>query len=59
MGNEGLLTRPSDVMGLSSAAELLGVHYMTAYRWVRTSRLPARKRGGYWEVRLDDLRALL
>ncbi|MEZ5383397.1 MAG: B12-binding domain-containing protein [Microthrixaceae bacterium] len=59
MGDPEQLAGATDVMGLRSAAELLGVHYMTAYRWVRTSRLPARKRGGCWEVRLDDLQALL
>jgi len=40
---------------LTDASEHLGVHYMTAYRYVRTGRLAAVKRGGQWEVSLDDL----
>ena len=32
---------------LPEVAEKLGVHYMTAYRYVRTGRLPARTRGGH------------
>jgi excisionase family DNA binding protein len=35
---------------LDEAAGLLGVHYMTAYGWVRQGRLPARKRGGRYDV---------
>ena len=30
---------------LAEAANHLGVHYMTAYRYVRTGQLPARKAG--------------
>ncbi len=48
----------SELIGLRAAAEQLGVHYMTAYRYVRLGTLPARKLGGTWQVRLDDLRAL-
>jgi excisionase family DNA binding protein len=35
---------------LQEAAELLGVHYMTAYRYVRTGRLDAEKSGNVWHV---------
>ena len=50
---------PEDTLvGLPAAAELAGVHYMTVYRWVRTSRLAAEKSGGIWKVRLGDLKAL-
>jgi excisionase family DNA binding protein len=42
-------------VSLKDAAELLGVHYMTAYRHVRTGRLPARMVDGHWRVRLADL----
>ena len=50
---------PGDtLLGLPAAAELAGVHYMTVYRWVRTSRLAAEKSGGTWRVRLSDLKAL-
>jgi excisionase family DNA binding protein len=44
---------------LTDAAEQLGVHYMTAYRYVRTGRLEAMRRGGHWEVDPASLRALL
>lgn len=40
---------------LQEAAERLGVHYMTAYRYVRLGLLPARKDGAEWRVRLADL----
>jgi excisionase family DNA binding protein len=40
---------------LHEAAEQLGVHYMTAYRYVRLGLLPARKEGGSWQVRSVDL----
>jgi excisionase family DNA binding protein len=40
---------------LQEAAELLGVHYMTAYRYVRLGLLPADKLGGTWRVSRADL----
>jgi MerR family transcriptional regulator, light-induced transcriptional regulator len=40
---------------LQQAADRLGVHYMTAYRYVRTGRLPAFKVGVQWRVNADDL----
>ncbi|MCU1398858.1 MAG: putative corrinoid protein [Acidimicrobiales bacterium] len=42
---------------LHEAATLLGVHYMTAYRYVRLGLLPARKVGGTWCVGEDDVAA--
>ena len=42
---------------LAEAAEHLGVHYMTAYRYVRTGLLPATKTGGVWSVSVGDLEA--
>ena len=45
-------------VGLREAAEQLGVHYMTAYRYVRSGRLPARKRGSEWQVDPADLARL-
>lgn len=42
-------------ISLHEVAERLGVHYMTAYRWVRQGMLPARKQGRSWLVRADDL----
>ena len=40
---------------LNEAAELLGVHYMTAYRYVRLGFLQATKVGGCWRVAHSDL----
>lgn len=45
------------VLTLNEAAELLGVHYMTAYRYVRLGLLPAVKVGGTWQVTHADLEA--
>ena len=38
-----------DVLTLHEAAEELGVHYMSAYRYVRLGLLDATKRGGVWK----------
>ncbi len=48
----------SETVTLNEASEQLGVHYMTAYRYVRTGRLAAEKRGGQWFVSLEDLAAV-
>ncbi|HET8621014.1 MAG TPA: cobalamin B12-binding domain-containing protein [Acidimicrobiales bacterium] len=48
---------PSAGLTLQEAAARLGVHYMTAYRYVRIGRLRARRRGGRWEVTEADLDA--
>ncbi len=40
---------------LQQAADQLGVHYMTAYRYVRTGRLPAVRQGGAWRINPTDL----
>jgi excisionase family DNA binding protein len=48
----------SETITLTEAAEELGVHYMTAYRYVRTGRLYAEKAGGQWVVTIDDVKAL-
>ncbi len=45
-------------MTLDEAAQRLGVHYMTVYRYVRTGRLPAHTVGGRWRVYADDLEVL-
>ncbi len=47
-----------DRIGLRAAADRLGVHYMTAYRYVRLGTLPATKEGGEWRVRVADLETL-
>jgi excisionase family DNA binding protein len=43
------------LLSLQEAADELGVHYMTAYRYVRTGRLPAVKDGAQWWVRPAEL----
>jgi len=40
---------------LEEAAKALGVHYMTAYRYVRLGRLPAERHQGRWWVQRVDL----
>jgi len=45
-------------LSLQQAADQLGVHYMTAYRYVRTGRLPATRRAGRWSVAQADVVAL-
>jgi excisionase family DNA binding protein len=42
-------------MTLQEAADSLGVHYMTVYRYVRTGRLAATRSGGTWRVDPADL----
>jgi excisionase family DNA binding protein len=42
--------------GLREAAEFLGVHYMTVYRYIRTGRLPARQSGSQWLISGPDLK---
>ena len=48
-------TRAEGTVGLQEAAEILGVHYMTVYRYVRTGRLGAVHDGHSWRVRTTDL----
>jgi MerR family transcriptional regulator, light-induced transcriptional regulator len=45
-------------MQLREAADVLGVHYQTAYQWVRQGRLPARKVGRSYQVDVADVRVL-
>jgi excisionase family DNA binding protein len=42
-------------ISLPEAAERLGVHYMTVYRYVRTGQLPAVREGAKWSVDAADL----
>ena len=46
------------LLSLRAAADQLGVHYMTAYRYLRLGTLPAKKVNGVWQVRTGDLRAV-
>jgi excisionase family DNA binding protein len=49
---------PKKPLTLQQAADKLGVHYMTVYRYVRTGRLSATRVGGAWQVDPDDLAAM-
>ncbi|MGZ4683789.1 MAG: helix-turn-helix domain-containing protein, partial [Acidimicrobiales bacterium] len=50
-------TLPSDggLLTLAEVADRLGVHYMTAYRYLRTGRLEGSKHGTEWRVREADV----
>lgn len=56
-------TADGDAVDLQTAADELGVHYQTAYRWVRSGRLDAQLVDGRYRVteaaigRLQELRA--
>jgi excisionase family DNA binding protein len=43
------------VLTLNEAADELGVHYMTAYRYVRLGVMDAAKSGGIWQVQRSAL----
>ena len=45
----------ADRIDLQTAADDLGVHYQTAYRWVRNGTLPAERVGGKYVITADDL----
>jgi excisionase family DNA binding protein len=53
---DGVSDQPVD---LQRAAEELGVHYQTAYRWVRNGTLPAQMVGGRYVVAADDIAAVV
>jgi excisionase family DNA binding protein len=48
---------PAGALTLQEVADRLGVHYMTAYRYVRTGQLAAVRRDGRWTVAAGDLAA--
>ncbi len=52
------MTTPQRI-GLREAAERLGVHYMTAYHYVRTGQLPAVRNGAQWTVAVSDLKRVV
>lgn len=54
---QAVAAAPPEEFNLKQVAGVLGVHYMTAYRYVRTGRLPARLVGTGWVVDADDLAA--
>jgi excisionase family DNA binding protein len=52
MGDTPMLT-------LDQAAQRLGVHYMTAYRYIRVGRLAGQRQGSRWLVSAADVERLL
>ena len=48
----------AELLSLREVADLLGLHYMTVYRYVRSGRLPATKVADEWRVDPADLSAL-
>jgi excisionase family DNA binding protein len=54
----GKVAPAQDLLSLEEAANRLGVHYMTAYRYVRLGRLAAEQQSGRWWVRSEDLESL-
>ena len=53
------MSSSEESLTLHQVAEELGVHYMTAYRYVRIGRLPSHRDGHRWLVRRADLAALI
>ncbi|WP_375481308.1 cobalamin-dependent protein [uncultured Mycobacterium sp.] len=45
----------SSILTLADAAQEMGVHYQTAYRWVRKGVLAAHKRAGMYGIERSDL----
>lgn len=56
-GGYGRPVTGADDLNLKQVAQHLGVHYITAYRYVRTGRLPARRVGTMWLVDPEALSA--
>lgn len=54
-----MATKDSPDLNLKQVAAELGVHYMTAYRYVRTGRLGARREGTGWIVSRAELDAFV
>lgn len=48
-----------ETLNLKQVASRLGVHYMTAYRYVRQGRLPGERDGTGWRVRVEDVARLV
>ncbi len=50
-----LRATPDEELNLKQVARRLGVHYMTAYRYVRQGHLPARQESGAWIIAASDV----
>jgi MerR family transcriptional regulator, light-induced transcriptional regulator len=53
-----MAARSVEPLELRAAAAALGIHYQTAYRWVRTGHLPARLASGRYVVHPSDIDAV-
>ena len=53
-----MVPSPPATITLQEAAATLGVHYMTAYRYVRLGLLEAEKVGTTWQVSVDAVEQL-
>lgn len=49
---------PTGELSIEQAAQVLGLHYMTVYRYIRLGRLEAEHRDGRWRIRPADLERL-
>jgi excisionase family DNA binding protein len=58
MGTDAMDSELHGGVDLERAAKLLGVHYQTVYRWVRSGVLPATRLAGGYRVRVADIEAL-
>lgn len=56
---DGVTTSAEVTLNLKQVALRLGVHYMTAYRYVRQGRLPGRQVGTGWVVDAADVERFL
>ena len=52
------MTDVDEMLSINDAAERLGLHYMTVYKYVRSGKLAGSKRDGSWHVSLADLNSL-
>jgi excisionase family DNA binding protein len=52
-------TPPAPDLSLTQSAATLGITERTATRWIASGQLPARKVGGQWRIRRDDVQTLL
>lgn len=48
-----------ETLDLQAAADAIGVHYQTAYRWVRSGRLPATLIASRYHITADDVAAFI
>ena len=52
------MNNAEEMLSLNEAAERLGLHYMTVYKYVRSGKLAGLKNEGSWQVSVSDLDSL-